>query len=125
MASHNLLLLPGDGIGPEVMGEVKKVADFLGKAGIAIAWADGRYSVIGAGASTLRVRTEVYADGTKEAEVALTEPMEPVAKLSLPGAALAAAIRPFRSCTPALLPMAMDSGAWATRLIGRKSVCTL
>lgn len=47
-----------------------------GKAGIAIAWADGRYSVIGAGASTLRVRTEVYADGTKEAEVALTEPME-------------------------------------------------
>jgi 3-isopropylmalate dehydrogenase len=35
MASHNLLLLPGDGIGPEVMTEVKKVADFLGKAGIA------------------------------------------------------------------------------------------
>ena len=35
MASHNLLLLPGDGIGPEVMGEVKKVADFLGKAGVA------------------------------------------------------------------------------------------
>ena len=35
MASYNLLLLPGDGIGPEVMGEVKKVADFLGSAGIA------------------------------------------------------------------------------------------
>lgn len=35
MASFNLLLLPGDGIGPEVMTEVKKVADFLGKAGIA------------------------------------------------------------------------------------------
>lgn len=35
MASHNLLLLPGDGIGPEVMTEVKKVADFLGAAGIA------------------------------------------------------------------------------------------
>ena len=35
MASHNLLLLPGDGIGPEVMTEVKKVADFLGKTGIA------------------------------------------------------------------------------------------
>ena len=47
-----------------------------GKVGIAVAWADGRYSVLGAGARTLRVRTEVYADGTKEAEVALTEPLE-------------------------------------------------
>ena len=35
MASYNLLLLPGDGIGPEVMGEVKKVLGFLDKAGIA------------------------------------------------------------------------------------------
>lgn len=35
MASFNLLLLPGDGIGPEVMTEVKKVADFLGQAGLA------------------------------------------------------------------------------------------
>ncbi len=35
MAAHNLLLLPGDGIGPEVMKEVKKIADFLGAAGIA------------------------------------------------------------------------------------------
>jgi 3-isopropylmalate dehydrogenase len=35
MASFNLLLLPGDGIGPEVMAEVKKVATFLGEAGIA------------------------------------------------------------------------------------------
>jgi len=35
MASFNLLLLPGDGIGPEVMGEVKKVLGFLDKAGIA------------------------------------------------------------------------------------------
>jgi len=35
MASFNLLLLPGDGIGPEVMAEVKKVADFLGQAGLA------------------------------------------------------------------------------------------
>lgn len=34
MASFNLLLLPGDGIGPEVMAEVKKVADVLGKAGL-------------------------------------------------------------------------------------------
>ena len=34
MASYNLLLLPGDGIGPEVMTEVKKVLAFLGKAGI-------------------------------------------------------------------------------------------
>jgi 3-isopropylmalate dehydrogenase len=35
MTSFNLLLLPGDGIGPEVMREVEKVARFLGKAGIA------------------------------------------------------------------------------------------
>ena len=35
MASFNLLLLPGDGIGPEVMGEVKKVVNFLGKQGVA------------------------------------------------------------------------------------------
>src|ERR1700755_1051186 len=32
MATHKLLLLPGDGIGPEVMGEVKKL----------IAWMNGR-----------------------------------------------------------------------------------
>ena len=35
MATHKLLLLPGDGIGPEVMAEVEKVAAFLGQAGIA------------------------------------------------------------------------------------------
>jgi 3-isopropylmalate dehydrogenase len=35
MASFNLLLLPGDGIGPEVMAEVGKVAQFLGEAGLA------------------------------------------------------------------------------------------
>ncbi|HRK23314.1 MAG TPA: 3-isopropylmalate dehydrogenase [Beijerinckiaceae bacterium] len=35
MASYNLLLLPGDGIGPEVMVEVKKVLSFFKKAGIA------------------------------------------------------------------------------------------
>jgi 3-isopropylmalate dehydrogenase len=35
MASYNLLLLPGDGIGPEVATEVKKVTAFLDKAGIA------------------------------------------------------------------------------------------
>jgi 3-isopropylmalate dehydrogenase len=35
MASFNLLLLPGDGIGPEVLKEVQKVAGFLDKAGIA------------------------------------------------------------------------------------------
>ena len=33
MATHSLLLLPGDGIGPEVMGEVKRVIDFLNKKG--------------------------------------------------------------------------------------------
>src|SRR5512144_3039135 len=33
MATHNLLLLPGDGIGPEVMAEVKRVIDFCNKKG--------------------------------------------------------------------------------------------
>jgi 3-isopropylmalate dehydrogenase len=35
MASYNLLLLPGDGIGPEVMAEVKKLIDLFGRKGIA------------------------------------------------------------------------------------------
>jgi 3-isopropylmalate dehydrogenase len=35
MASFNLLLLPGDGIGPEVAGEVRKIVDFLSREGIA------------------------------------------------------------------------------------------
>jgi 3-isopropylmalate dehydrogenase len=35
MATHNVLLLPGDGIGPEVAKEVEKVAAWFGKAGIA------------------------------------------------------------------------------------------
>lgn len=33
MATHNLLLLPGDGIGPEVMAEVKRVIEFFNKTG--------------------------------------------------------------------------------------------
>ena len=33
MASHNLLLLPGDGIGPEVMAEVKRIIEFFNKKG--------------------------------------------------------------------------------------------
>src|SRR6266403_244105 len=35
MATHKLLLLPGDGIGPEVMGEVKRLIDWLNAHGIA------------------------------------------------------------------------------------------
>ena len=35
MATHKLLLLPGDGIGPEVMGEVEKVLGWFTKSGIA------------------------------------------------------------------------------------------
>src|SRR5690242_9316180 len=31
MATHNLLLLPGDGIGPEVMAEVKRLIEFFNK----------------------------------------------------------------------------------------------
>jgi 3-isopropylmalate dehydrogenase len=33
MATHNLLLLPGDGIGPEVMAQVKRVIDFFNQKG--------------------------------------------------------------------------------------------
>ena len=35
MPTYKLLLLPGDGIGPEVSAEVEKVAAFLGEAGLA------------------------------------------------------------------------------------------
>jgi 3-isopropylmalate dehydrogenase len=33
MATHNLLLLPGDGIGPEVMAQVKRIIDFFNQRG--------------------------------------------------------------------------------------------
>jgi 3-isopropylmalate dehydrogenase len=33
MATHKLLLLPGDGIGPEVMAEVKRIIEFFNKKG--------------------------------------------------------------------------------------------
>src|SRR5262249_35004127 len=35
MATHKLLLLPGDGIGPEVMAEVQRLIDWLNETGIA------------------------------------------------------------------------------------------
>jgi 3-isopropylmalate dehydrogenase len=35
MATHKLLLLPGDGIGPEVMAEVKRLIDWINARGIA------------------------------------------------------------------------------------------
>jgi 3-isopropylmalate dehydrogenase len=35
MTNRSLLLLPGDGIGPEVMGEVRKVIDWFGRDGLA------------------------------------------------------------------------------------------
>src|SRR5260370_22990467 len=35
MATHKLLLLPGDGIGPEVMAEVKRLIDWLNAEGLA------------------------------------------------------------------------------------------
>ena len=35
MATHKLLLLPGDGIGPEVMGEVERIIAWFNKQGIA------------------------------------------------------------------------------------------
>src|SRR6202171_5403102 len=34
MATHKLLLLPGDGLGPEVMAEVKRLIDWLNAQGI-------------------------------------------------------------------------------------------
>src|SRR3984957_6330764 len=34
MATHKLLLLPGDGIGPEVMAEVTRLIDWLNAAGL-------------------------------------------------------------------------------------------
>src|SRR3954470_2625861 len=35
MATHKLLLLPGAGIGPEVMAEVKRLIDWLNSQGVA------------------------------------------------------------------------------------------
>lgn len=35
MSAHKLLLLPGDGIGPEISAEAEKVIDFLSQAGVA------------------------------------------------------------------------------------------
>jgi 3-isopropylmalate dehydrogenase len=35
MATHKLLLLPGDGIGPEVMAEVKRIIAWINQAGVA------------------------------------------------------------------------------------------
>jgi 3-isopropylmalate dehydrogenase len=35
MAVHKLLLLPGDGIGPEVMGEVSRLVDWINARGLA------------------------------------------------------------------------------------------
>ncbi|MEM8659075.1 MAG: isocitrate/isopropylmalate family dehydrogenase, partial [Pseudomonadota bacterium] len=32
MTNPSLLILPGDGIGPEVMAEVRKVIDWMGRA---------------------------------------------------------------------------------------------
>src|SRR4026208_871546 len=53
------------------------------------------------------------------------EPIEPTAKFSGPGVGLAAATRPLTSVAPTLLPIAIDSGACATKLTGAKSVCPL
>ena len=35
MATHKLLLLPGDGIGPEVMAQVEQIVSWFGKQGLA------------------------------------------------------------------------------------------
>src|ERR1700730_214378 len=48
MATHKLLLLPGDGIGPEVMAEVKRLIGWLDAQGIA--HFDTQDGVVGRGA---------------------------------------------------------------------------
>jgi 3-isopropylmalate dehydrogenase len=68
MASYNLLLLPGDGIGPEVMTEVKKVAAFLDSAGIAKFETEtdlvggAAYDAHGAAISDAAMKTALEAD---------------------------------------------------------------
>ena len=54
MATHKLLLLAGDGIGPEVMAEVKRLLGFLAKAGIATF--ETEEGLVG-GAATMRTRS--------------------------------------------------------------------
>ena len=41
MPTHKLLLLAGDGIGPEVMAEVRRLLAYFAKAGIAMFQTDG------------------------------------------------------------------------------------
>ena len=53
------------------------------------------------------------------------EPIEPMAKVSLPGLALAYAISPFTSVTGRFLLTATASGALATSTTGVKSLTTL
>ena len=59
MATHRLLLLPGDGIGPEVMAEVKKLIAFMNAHGLgafeteeALVGAEGAYFLIPPDAAT-------------------------------------------------------------------------
>ena len=47
MASFNLFLLPGDGIGPEVMGEVEHAYQ-LGVSGVPTFIIDSKYGISGA-----------------------------------------------------------------------------
>ena len=42
MTTHKLFLLPGDGIGPEIMHEVKDIIAFMNKAGLARRHGNGR-----------------------------------------------------------------------------------
>ena len=66
MASQNLLLLPGDGIGPEIMQEVKKViAWFNDKGGMSFETSDG---LVGGAASYIYVNG-AFGGGEEEEEV--------------------------------------------------------
>lgn len=55
--------LNGDGK-PDRLFKIKGLQG--GEVGIAVAWADGRFSVLGASARTRYVRTDVASDGLKE-----------------------------------------------------------
>ena len=67
MATHKLLLLPGDGIGPEVMAEVKRVIAFLNREGAGFEYEEdlvggSAYDAHGKAVSDATMQTALAAD---------------------------------------------------------------
>jgi 3-isopropylmalate dehydrogenase len=68
MASYKLLLLPGDGIGPEVMGEVERLIDWVNASGIAAVETEtdlvggAAYDAHGEAVSEATMKTALAAD---------------------------------------------------------------